>query len=344
MAEGVPAVFIRNSQIPKATEKFPTCLEVCCAIERSLGQGTIIGAQQIRGLWRIYPASSSARNKLLLEGFSIRQVSLNVVSQNPFVLRDSNSGVEKPSTKLWIDDVPISVADSEIEFTLKKLGCELRSEIKKERARDADSKLTRFLTGRRFVFITTPHKPLEKNTTVGFFVARLFHKEQKMAQKMVKCSNCLEEGHHKSVCEKEVVCQTCRKPGHKRGDEKCSLTTDEDRSVEVEAAAAEAAAAEAASNPTGPAAATVASKSDEKDSGGSRRPSRDGRGRQPGRQQANLSEFVFMRSRSETPKRRRSGDRLNDIGSELLTKRQALTDNNKDNGTPYAAHVDSSGT
>lgn len=336
MAQGVPAVFIRNSQIPKANEKLPTCLEVCCALERSLGQGTIIGAQQIRGLWRIYPASTTARNKLLMEGFSIRQVSLNVSSQNPFVLRDSNTGEEKPSTKLWIDDIPISVADSEIEFSLKKLGCELRSEIKQERARDADNKLTRFLTGRRFVFITTPHNPLEKTTTVGFFTARLFHKEQKLVKKTVKCSNCLEEGHHKSQCQKEVVCQTCKKSGHKRGDPICTLTTDD------ETCATEESVAPAGHDSSTSAATAAASKSEERSSG-SRRPSRDGRGRQPDRQHP-LSNFVFMRSRSATPKRRLSGDRQSENESSKLAKRPALTENNNENGTPEAVNMDNSGT
>ena len=77
---------------------------------------------------------------------------------NPFVLRDDTEE-EKPSTKVCVDDLPISVADSEIEFALNKLGVELRSEIKKERAHDTDNKLTRFLTGRRFVYITR-WKPL----------------------------------------------------------------------------------------------------------------------------------------------------------------------------------------
>ena len=236
--------------------------------------------------------------------------------------------------------MPISVAESEIEFALKKLGCELRSEIKLERARDADSKLTRFLTGRRFVFITTPYRPLERTTTVGFFVARLFHKEQRLVKKIVKCSNCLEEGHHKSACDKEVVCQTCKKPGHKKDDEKCTLMTDDENCVEKELEMAAA----AASGFKTPVTTAVASKGDDK-SGGSRRPSKEGRGRQPSRQQANVSDFMFMRSRSETPKRRRSGDRQNDNGPGKLAKYPTFTVESKENSIiPETVTVDISGT
>eukprot|EP00745_Piridium_sociabile_P016029 TRINITY_DN23850_c0_g2_i5.p1 TRINITY_DN23850_c0_g2~~TRINITY_DN23850_c0_g2_i5.p1 ORF type:complete len:102 (+),score=15.13 TRINITY_DN23850_c0_g2_i5:565-870(+) len=56
---------------------------------------------------------------------------------NPFILKD-DSGEEKPSTKVWIDNVPIYVVDAEIEHSLVKVGCELRSAIKTERARDLD--------------------------------------------------------------------------------------------------------------------------------------------------------------------------------------------------------------
>ena len=44
---------------------------------------------------------------------------------NPFILRD-DSGEEKPATKVWIDNAPMSVADSEIEEALGKVECEIR--------------------------------------------------------------------------------------------------------------------------------------------------------------------------------------------------------------------------
>eukprot|EP00745_Piridium_sociabile_P016071 TRINITY_DN23897_c0_g2_i3.p1 TRINITY_DN23897_c0_g2~~TRINITY_DN23897_c0_g2_i3.p1 ORF type:complete len:111 (-),score=10.63 TRINITY_DN23897_c0_g2_i3:70-402(-) len=106
---------------------------MCLAAERSAGPGSIIGAQLIGGLWRLYPVTKEARSALLVQGVRVRGISLQVNNMNPFILR-GDSGEEKPSTKVWIDHVPISVADSELEQSLLKAGCELRSSVKMERA------------------------------------------------------------------------------------------------------------------------------------------------------------------------------------------------------------------
>ena len=45
-----------------------SALEICLAAERVAGRETILGAQEIRGLWRIYPMSRPARNLLLIGG------------------------------------------------------------------------------------------------------------------------------------------------------------------------------------------------------------------------------------------------------------------------------------
>lgn len=221
MASQVLPVFIKNSAIPNGDSDRPKCIDICVAAERVSGRETVLGAQNIKGLWRIYPASTEARNTLLVKGLSLRGVSLQVAGTNPFILRNE-TGEEKPSTKVWVDDIPISVADSEIETALIRVGVELRSAIKQERARDVDGKLTRFLTGRRFVFITTPNTPLEKTLKVSFFTAKVYHREQNQ-KKTVICSKCLETGHHVSMCQGDVVCRTCKKPGHKRGDPCCDL-------------------------------------------------------------------------------------------------------------------------
>ena len=138
---------------------------------RETGQGTVLGAQDIRGRWCIYPATLEARTQLLVRWIRLRKTLVlrkNLVLRktlalrktlvqpsctNPFILRDETRE-EKPETKVWIDNVPISVADSEIEEALVKVRCQLRSSIKLERVRDADKKLTRFLMERRFLFIT----------------------------------------------------------------------------------------------------------------------------------------------------------------------------------------------
>ena len=208
--DGVPPVFVRETDIPEG-DSYPKILDICQAVERSIGLNSVTGAQRLGGLWRIYPTSITARNNILIQGFSFRNVTLKVCDTNPNILHDSSTGREVPTTKVFIDQVPLSVADSEIENSLKKIGCELRSDIKKQRARDSDGKLTRFLTGKRFVFITLPPKPLERRLKVVHYNASIFHVEQNTVKKTVICSKCLQEGHHQSSCENEVVCKVCCK-------------------------------------------------------------------------------------------------------------------------------------
>eukprot|EP00745_Piridium_sociabile_P029550 TRINITY_DN4859_c0_g1_i2.p1 TRINITY_DN4859_c0_g1~~TRINITY_DN4859_c0_g1_i2.p1 ORF type:complete len:370 (-),score=53.75 TRINITY_DN4859_c0_g1_i2:82-1191(-) len=221
----VQSVFLKNRDIPNSVQNRVTGLELCLAAERTAGNGTVVGAQNIRGLWRVYPATKQARNDLLVRGMTVRNTVLQLSNNNPFMLKD-DSGVEKPATKVWVADIPMSVANSEIEHSLTQIGCEFRSEIKQERYRDADSKLTRFETGRRFVFITLPTTPLEKTLKVGPFTATIFHKEQPKVVKSVTCSKCLQPNHHVSVCMNEVVCRVCKQPGHKRGDPLCEEKAD----------------------------------------------------------------------------------------------------------------------
>eukprot|EP00745_Piridium_sociabile_P041150 TRINITY_DN8081_c0_g1_i4.p2 TRINITY_DN8081_c0_g1~~TRINITY_DN8081_c0_g1_i4.p2 ORF type:complete len:204 (+),score=19.69 TRINITY_DN8081_c0_g1_i4:325-936(+) len=191
MAAGVNPVFLKTRDIPNFSGDRPaTVLEMCIAAERTAGQGSIVGAQLIGGLWRIYPTTKDARSSLLVQGLRVRGTALQVNGTNPFVF-SNNSGQEKLSTKVWIDGVPISVAESEIEHALTKAGCELRSSVKMDRVRDPDQKLTRFLTGRRFIFITVPTVPLEKIMKMNVFNARIYHKEHKLVKKTVTCSKCL---------------------------------------------------------------------------------------------------------------------------------------------------------
>ena len=97
------------------------------------------GAQDSRGLWRVYPATSEARTQFLVRGIRLRNTVVQLSGRNPFIIRDE-TGEEKPAAKVWIDNIAISVADSEIIEALVKVGGELRSKIKLERARDAIKK------------------------------------------------------------------------------------------------------------------------------------------------------------------------------------------------------------
>ena len=221
----VQPVFIRARSIPG--DEHASTLEICRAAEHVSGDNTILGAQRIRSLWRIYPITEDARQTLIVEGISLRGVRLEICRENPYVVHDD--GTERPVTKVWVGGVPISVADSEIEHALTRIGCEIRSDMKRECARNPDGGLTRFLTGRRFVFITRPTQPFEKFFQVIDFRATLYHKEQpRYDDRPRTCNNCLQNGHTSRECTNEVVCHACNNPGHRRGDPRCDAISQRD--------------------------------------------------------------------------------------------------------------------
>ena len=213
-------VFIRRRSIPGEDQL--TCLSMCLAAEKASGKNTILGAQEIRGLWRVYPLTENARQLLLVKGIVIRGVIVTCHATNPFRIKTSLTGRELPVTKLWISDLPISVADEEIENSLAKLDVEIRSDIVRECCRNADNKLTHFQTGRRYVFITRPGRPLDKELEVGLtFTATVYHKEMKQNRNPF-CSRCLQNGHSRYMCQNDVVCKVCHRSGHMSKDPECT--------------------------------------------------------------------------------------------------------------------------
>ena len=101
MATTQPVFLLRRELPPisNSNERYET-LEICLAAERMCGSETILRAQDIRGLCRVYPLSRQARNQLMLEVVCLRGHRVQVYDQNPFILSGQN-GVEIPSTKLF---------------------------------------------------------------------------------------------------------------------------------------------------------------------------------------------------------------------------------------------------
>jgi len=199
--------------------------EVCESAEETCGYNTVEGAQKIGQLWRIYTKSEEARMSLAVNGLIVKGAQVGVKQQNPFLI-NRNTGEEKQTTKLIIGDVPLSFSDEEILKSLDNMGCKIVSKLFFERDRDERGQLTRFKTGRRFIFIERPEKCLPKKVKIGFFQASLYHKEMKTEQRRqtATCGKCLQVGHYSRECENEIVCKVCREEGHKQGDPICSLT------------------------------------------------------------------------------------------------------------------------
>ena len=213
MAKTSEPVFILKKDMPFEVDT----IAMCSAVEKVTGPETIIGAQEINGLWRIYPCNQQAREKVVLEGFTLKGVHLFVRSKNPYVVREN--GYEVPATKLWISDVPISVSDDDIYTMLGRYAVQTRSVLFNECARDKETnKLSRFLTGRRYIFITLPQEHLPRETKIGMINCKLYYKEQPKFSKPLKCSKCLTTGDHTAQdCPNDYVCWGCGESGHRRG-------------------------------------------------------------------------------------------------------------------------------
>lgn len=147
---GVSPVFFKN----EGTERL-SILEVCEASEKVAGDLSILGAQQIGALWRIYAKSSVARMTLLSRGIGLRGRQISLLARNPFLLTDDN-GDEVEVTRLFIGNIPISFSNEEIGKALKKAGVVARAPIVDEHVRDLAGHMTNWVSGRRMVWIDIP--------------------------------------------------------------------------------------------------------------------------------------------------------------------------------------------
>ncbi|KAL8558306.1 hypothetical protein ACOMHN_059553 [Nucella lapillus] len=223
----VTPVFVLNNQLPAFDQKQFTTLEICSAEEKTSGFETEDGTQRIGGLWRIYLRNKEARQKVILQGFAIRGVRVEVKDRNPFLV-SSPDGEEKeiPATKLTINNIALSFSDEEILKTIKNLNVSVRSKLILEMDRDSMGKLTRWKTGRRFLYIDIPAKPLPRLVEMGPFRATLYDKKQKTAQRQneAECGKCLQKGHRTAECVNPVKCRQCFRDGHKAGDTQYDMT------------------------------------------------------------------------------------------------------------------------
>ena len=168
---------------------------------------------------------------LLLEGMEVRILTVNWYDKNPHIVKTPDSPKEVQTTKLIIANLPIS--NDEIERKLVQLGCEPQSKLMMERDRDERGGLTRWLTGRRFVYIRIPDRALPEKISTGSATATLYHRGEKNKPENSTCSRRFTKGHPPSSCTNDVVLRTCRQPGHKSGHPSCPLPTDNSSSSTV---------------------------------------------------------------------------------------------------------------
>ena len=188
----VEPVFIRNLDRNMTLEPY----DVCIAAGRVVGNGYIEGAQCINGVWRIYSKSRESRAKLVIKReLPINGVLYPVYDRNPALTNFMQEACEK----ITIKELPLSVANSEVENYLRENNVETVSPIRYSKVRDGNGDLTNFKNGDRFVFVKSPVWPLLPRTVrIADIRCKIFH-----------------DGQFKPNCS---VCQT---PGHRIGDVNC---------------------------------------------------------------------------------------------------------------------------
>ena len=175
------------------------------------------GAKELGDYGASTLATARPRLTLLLSGIELRGVHFTLSDVNPFLL--GANGQEVETTRLTVSDIPLSYSNKDIEDNLKRLGCILLSNPKYEHERGEEGKLTRWKTGRRFVYIETPAVPLQRDVKIGIFSAKIYHKEQR--NQVLMCYNCFEKGHLSRDCTNTMKCRACRQEGHKQGERIC---------------------------------------------------------------------------------------------------------------------------
>ena len=218
----VEPVFLKSTAIPTAQDELST-IDICLLAEKVTGYKSMVCAQRIGGLWRLYPNSREARATLLATGLQMKGVSVPLYDKNPFTMRGAD-GEDVPTTRVTISNIPISCSNTDIEQAIEAQGVTLLTRARYQLARDPKTKeLSRFYNGQRFMLVSVPTVPLPRKMKIGIFTAEVYHREQRTAvlQAARECFKCLEKGHIAAECENAMKCRDCRQEGHRSGDPDC---------------------------------------------------------------------------------------------------------------------------
>lgn len=152
----------------------------------------IEGVQPIGRLWRIYPKNLQARVKLLTQGISLNGNHIPLLDLNPFKVGEEDKDSQGALVRITIHGIPLSVCNSVIKNYLAEKQVVLTGDVKYAYHRHPiTNKLTNFKSGSRFAFASAIPSALPRNTTIGQFKCKVYHRDQ-MKKKCVVCDL---EGH-----------------------------------------------------------------------------------------------------------------------------------------------------
>lgn len=158
-----------------------------CVSLNDVTPGEIRGAQQIRGLWKVYVKSEASRQILLTQGFTLNNKNIKLFDSDPFEQQSV------PSEKITIRDVPMDCDDGLILEYLRDNHPHIavRSNIISAKIMDNNYNATEFLSGDRYFYVQSGFEPvLPEEVTIGDATCRIWHPSQEL-----KCKRCHEKGH-----------------------------------------------------------------------------------------------------------------------------------------------------
>ena len=139
---------------------------------------------------------------MLKKQIKIRGTNVSLYDQNPAITRQKNQ--EERREKITVKDIPMSLAQSEVENYLRAKGVTL---VRFSNKRDPEGNLTSFKNGDIYVYAVDPIEPiLPRMATIGGLRGRLFHNGQFIKK-----------------------CKLCGGPAHAPGD-KCPAANEDDTS------------------------------------------------------------------------------------------------------------------
>ena len=156
-----PAVFIVASTLQNLGAPVYG-LEIVRAIQEITGEiGDVICVQKTQGVWRINPKTKSDRAKILLRGITVRGHAITVLGTSPRLV----NGLQ--TIRVNIANIPYEIPDSEVQVALDLLELKFGSSILYEFYKDEEKQPTSVKTGRRYVNIVPPSKPLPEYIKVS---------------------------------------------------------------------------------------------------------------------------------------------------------------------------------
>lgn len=150
----IKPVYIKNSEIQQDRSNRISDFEMYESLHLKVGDD-IHWIQLERDLWRVYLKTKEARSLLVVEGFELRNISVQVYYSNPY--STGASGPDDKVMKITICGLPLSVDDSAVLEMLCKFDINIeniKSAIKYENIRHPIThRMTNVLNGNRFLYI-----------------------------------------------------------------------------------------------------------------------------------------------------------------------------------------------